>query len=487
MSLSAFRSAVAPLVVALLGALCMSLVSACSQEEAPVEPTESNAPRPNILLIVADDLGFGDLAKHGGPARTPSLLALAESGLQLDQFHAFPLCTPSRAALLTGRSPLRLGLAWSPLRPWSELGLPAKTQSLPEALQAAGYATALVGKWHLGHARLEHQPSAHGFEHFYGFLTGAVDYFSHESRDGGVDWQRNGNTLHETGYVTELLTQEGVRLIHAHDFNQPLFLMMSYSAPHRPMQAPDASQRELAEISDPVDRVYAAMLLELDRGIARLQAELEARGQTRNTLVVFLSDNGAALNLGGSNGELKGGKSVVLQGGLRVPAFLAWPGHTKAGSHDAGFVSVLDLAPTLASLAGAKLAEVDGRSHAEAWFGGGPELLRTAPNDAPPTVFVAHNETRGQMALFDGPWKLVRRLQRDGSPAREQLFRIDQDPTESNNLIGAQPQIADRMRTELARWLALDPSEIGLDSLPSWDGETPANWKAPAEWAGAVR
>jgi arylsulfatase A-like enzyme len=487
MSYSAFRSAVAPLAVALLGVLSLGLLSTCSQEETPVEPAETTAARPNILLIVADDLGFGDLAKHGGPTRTPALLALAESGLQLDQFHTFPLCTPSRAALLTGRSPLRHGLAWSPLRPWSELGLPAETQSLPEALLAAGYATALVGKWHLGHTRSEHQPKAHGFEHFYGFLTGAVDYFSHESRDGGVDWQRNGSTLHETGYVTELLTQEGVRLIREHDFDQPLFLMMSYSAPHRPMQAPEASQRELAEIANPVDRVYAAMLLELDRGIARLQAELDARGQSGNTLLVFLSDNGAALNLGGSNGELKGGKSVILQGGLRVPAILAWPGHTVEGSRDAGFVSVLDLAPTLASLAGTNLTEVDGRSHAEAWFSGKPELLRTAPSDAPPTVFVAHNETRGQMAIFDGPWKLVRRLQRDGSPAREQLFRVDQDPIESNNLINAQPQIAERMRSELASWLALDPSGISLDSLPTWDGEAPANWKAPAEWAGAVR
>jgi arylsulfatase A-like enzyme len=486
MWLSAFHSAVLRLSVALLGLLSLGHLSACGKEPAPDEPGEATRARPHIVLILADDLGFGDLAKHGGPERTPAILDLAESGLQLDHFHAFPLCTPSRAALLTGRSPLRFGLAWSPLRPWSELGLPADTQSLPEVLQSAGYATALVGKWHLGHALREHQPTAHGFDHFYGFLTGAVDYFSHESRDGGLDWQRNGTTLKESGYVTDLLTQEGVRLLREHDFEQPLFLMMSYSAPHRPMQAPEASQRELAAISNPVDRVYAAMLLELDRGVARLRAEIASRGQTDNTLLIFLSDNGAALNLGGSNGELKGGKSVVLQGGLRVPAMLVWPGHTIAGAHDAGFVSVLDLAPTLASVAGVDLADVDGRSHAAAWFGGKPELLRAAPDDALPTVFVAHNEARGQMAIFDGPWKLVRRLQRDGSPAREQLFRVDLDPTESNNLIGEQPQLADRMRSELARWLGFDPSGLGLDSLPAWDGDAPANWKAPAEWAGAV-
>jgi arylsulfatase A-like enzyme len=486
MSPSALRTAAARLCVALLGVLCLGLLSACGNEESRAEPGESIATRPNIVLIVADDLGFGDLAKHGGPERTPAILELAASGLQLDQFHAFPLCTPSRAALLTGQSPLRHGLAWSPLRPWSELGLPSSTQSLPEVLQAAGYATALVGKWHLGHARPEHQPSAHGFDHFYGFLTGAVDYFSHESRDGGLDWQRNGKSLHESGYVTELLTQEGVRLLREHDFEQPLFLLMSYSAPHRPMQAPESSQRALAEIADPVDRVYAAMLLELDRGIAQLQAEIAARGQTHETLLIFLSDNGAALNLGGSNGDLKGGKSVVLQGGLRVPAFLSWPGRTLAGSHDAGFVSVLDLAPTLAALAGVNLEAVDGRSHAQAWFSGSPELLRAKPDDAPATVFVAHNETRGQMAIFDGPWKLVRRLQRDGSPAREQLFRVDQDPTESNNLIATQPQLADRLRSELADWLALDPQGIDLESLPAWDGDAPANWKAPAEWAGAI-
>lgn len=483
MLLHAIRSAATPW----LGALGMGLVLACSGEQAPVEPAQSFAARPNILLVVADDLGFGDLAKHGGPERTPTLLALAEGGLQLDQFHAFPLCTPSRAALLTGRSPLRHGLAWSPLRPWSELGLPAESQSLPKALQAVGYATALVGKWHLGHSRVEHQPRAHGFDHFYGFLTGAVDYFSHESRDGGIDWQRNGSTVHETGYVTELFTQEGERLIRAHDFKQPLFLMMSYSAPHRPMQAPEASQRELSAIVDPADRIYAAMLLELDRGVARLLAALKARGQTEKTLVIFLSDNGAALNLGGDNGKLKGGKSVVLQGGLRVPAIVSWPGHTIASSHDNGFVSVLDLAPTLAALARADLGDVDGVARVDTWFRGKVESLRTAPNDAPATVFVAHNETRGQMAVFEGPWKLVRRLQRDGSPAREQLFRMDEDPTESNNLIAEQAEVADRLRATLARWLALDPNDISLDQLPDWDGDAPANWKAPAEWAGAVR
>lgn len=481
MQLSAFRRAAALLFFGAGG-----LLAACGQEEsAPTEVTA--APRPHIVLVIADDLGFGDLDKYGGSERTPALTELAEQGLSLGQFHAFPLCTPSRAALLTGRSPLRDGLAWSPLRPWSELGLDSGKPSLPRALKSAGYATALLGKWHLGHQLATHSPQAHGFDHFYGFLTGAVDYFSHESRDGGVDWQRNGETVHERGYVTELLTIEAESLIAAHDFSVPLFLMLSYSAPHRPMQAPEATQQELASIEDPAERVYAAMLMEMDRGIARILAALEAKGQREDTLFIFLSDNGAALNLGGSNGELKGGKSVVLQGGLRVPAVLSWPKRTAQGASHPGFVSVLDLAPTLASVAQASLEQADGRDLASLLFDPKASAPSSVPLDAPVTVFVAHNETRGQMAVFDGPWKLVRRLQRDGQTVREQLFRLDEDPTESENRIADHPEIASRLRDQLASWLAHDPQGLDLDSLPAWDGTAPQNWKAPAEWAGAVR
>lgn len=452
---------------------------ACGTED----PTETASPRPHIVLVIADDLGFGDLEQFGGPQRTPALSQMAEQGLQLDQFHAFPLCTPSRVALMTGRSPLRDGLAWSPLRPWSELGLAAEAQTLPEVLQAAGYRTALLGKWHLGHARAHQHPQQQGFDHFYGFLTGAVDYFSHDSRDGGRDWQRNGSTVQESGYVTRLLTQEAEQLIAAHDFGQPLFLMLSYSAPHRPMQAPQDTLAEMAEFTDPAARVYAAMLAEFDRGIARVQAAIDEAGVASDTLWVFVSDNGAALQLGGSNGELKGGKSAVTQGGLRVPAIVHWPNKIDGGRISANFQTIQDIAPTLAGFAGSGFdGEVDGRDLGRSWLD---------PAASPPSTravaFVAHNDQRGQMALISWPWKLIRRIDREGGKVREQLFRLDSDPTESNNLIREHEERAQELRTILAEWIARDPQDLSLDQLPAWQGDAPETWKAPAAWAEAIR
>lgn len=452
---------------------------ACGNPEQP----ESAASRPNIVLVIADDLGIGDLDRFGGAQRTPALARLAEEGLQLTQFHAFPLCTPSRAALLTGRSPLRDGLAWSPLRPWSELGLNPELETLPEVLQAAGYHTALLGKWHLGHALASQSPQQHGFDHFYGFLTGAIDYFSHESRDGGRDWQRNGSTVQETGYVTRLLSREAEQLIAAHDFEQPLFLMMSYSAPHRPMQAPQETLQEAADLAKPAERVYAAMMMELDRGFARVQDAIAQAGQSADTVWIFVSDNGAALQLGGSNGELKGGKSAVTQGGLRVPALVHWPNRLEGGAVRSEFTSILDLAPTLAGLADTKFtAAVDGRDLHAVWLGQEP-----SPSNATPVAFVAHNDQRGQMALIEWPWKLIRRIDRADATVREQLFHLANDPTESSNRIREEVETADRLRQELARWIALDPQGLTLDTLPAWHGDAPQTWKAPAEWAEAVR
>lgn len=384
---------------------------------------------------------------------------------------------------MTGRSPLRDGLAWSPLRPWSELGLARDVETLPEALQNAGYRTALLGKWHLGHARADQHPQQHGFDHFYGFLTGAIDYFSHESRDGGHDWQRNGDTAQETGYVTRLLTREAVGLINEHDFAQPLFLMLSYSAPHRPMQAPQETLAEMNAFTDPAERVYAAMLTEFDRGLARVQTALAEKGVSHNTLWVFLSDNGAALQLGGSNGVLKGGKSAVMQGGLRVPAIVYWPSRIEGGGVHTAFQTIQDIAPTLAQFAGAPFHEqIDGRDLSAYWLGNETEALRSLP-----IAFVAHNDQRGQMALIDWPWKYIRRIDRKDASLREQLFHIGDDPTESINLIRKESERVGRMREELKRWIALDPQQLSLDRLPEWKGDAPETWKAPATWAEAVR
>lgn len=468
--------------------LCLAGLGACGSEPdaaATGAPERAGGSPPNIVLIVADDLGYGDLGWTGGVARTPTLDRLAREGLELRSFHAYPLCSPSRAALLTGRSPLRYGLAWSPLRPWSESGLPETETTLAEVLREAGYRTALIGKWHLGHHQAGHHPQRHGFDHFYGFLTGAVDYYSKESRDGGVDWQRNGVTVHDEAYATELLTREAVNWIHESAPDTPLFLLLSYSAPHRPMQAPTEALERRADLADPAQRTYAAMVEEMDRGIAEVLSALADCGKSENTLLLFVSDNGGALNLGADNGDFRGGKSTVFQGGLRVPAVVYGPGLVPTGKWS-NFASVLDLAPTLARFAGSRLSAgtLDGRDLSAAWRSGQDQALW----DAPETPFVAHNGERGQMALFSGKWKFVRRFARDeADQAREQLFDLGADPLEQSNLLQEHPEVAKQLRTRLAEWLALDPTQPSLDQLPAWDGDAPPNWKAPAEWARALR
>jgi arylsulfatase A-like enzyme len=454
--------------------LLYSLVISCAAESAPTDT------KPNIILIVADDLGWGDLGYLGGQPRTPNLDRLAKEGVQLSQFHTFPVCTPSRAALLTGRSPLRFGLAWSPLPPWSSAGLPIDEKTLADSLSAEGYRTVAIGKWHLGHQLAQHHPNRRGFDDFYGFLNGSVDYFQHRTRTGGHDWQRNGKSLTVEGYATGLLAKESERVIQSHDFAQPIFLYLPFGAPHQPLQAPPESVAAYAHIGDPARQIYCAMVTEMDQAIARVLAALVDRGQLENSLVVFISDNGAALNQGGNNGDLRGGKASVFEGGLRVPATLYWPGHLAAGSHFESFTSIMDLAPTLMAVAGNPLdaGQVDGRN---LW----PILTHTGSLDDPSAAFVSCIPNRTQWALYSGDWKYIRRLSLPGGKVREWLFRFADDPQEKFDLAKSEPERLVKMRAELATWLALDPSGSSLTSPPDCTKEKPAQWKAPADWARA--
>src|SRR5262245_25774119 len=180
-------------------------------------------PQPNIVFLLADDLGWADVGWHGGEIQTPHLDRLAAAGARLEQFYVQPVCSPTRAALMTGRYPMRHGLQVGVVRPWAQYGLPLEERTLPQALQEAGYVTAICGKWHLGHFRPEYLPTRRGFDHQYGHYNGALDYFTHV-RDGGFDWHRDDRVCHDEGYTTHLLAKEAVRLIRAHDGQKPLFL-----------------------------------------------------------------------------------------------------------------------------------------------------------------------------------------------------------------------------------------------------------------------
>lgn len=327
----------------LTGALAAVLLASCGDGPGP-----SGAPAvpPHILLIVADDLGWADVGYHGDEVRTPNIDALARDGVVLDRFYTQPVCTPTRAAFMTGRHPVRYGLAYGRLKPWEQDGLPEGAPTLAEVLKQAGYATALVGKWHLGHSRRAQHPNARGFDRFYGCLQGAIDHLKH-MRAGVVDFQRDGVTVADAGYDTDLFGAEAVRILESHDPARPLFLELAFTSPHTPLEAPEEIVSRYAELPER-RRLACAMVEQMDAAIGRVREALERREMAPNTLVFFCSDNGGARRDGGRNLPLNGGKASTFEGGIRVPAVAYWPGHIEGGRTTTQLVTALDLLPTLA-------------------------------------------------------------------------------------------------------------------------------------------
>ena len=317
--------------------------------------------QPDIVLIFVDDLGLSDLSCFGcTDYDTPHIDSIGERGARLTDFYtAAPVCTPSRYALLTGRYPFGSGVnLTTALMPADTHGLDPDTVTLPEVLQRAGYRTACVGKWHLGRLDPVYHPHRHGFEHFYGFRGGLVDYYRHAyAREH--DWWRNDEELREEGYVTDLLTREAERLIAAGD-DRPLFLYLSYSAPHYARDEENRiilqPRREDADrfpgIADEKRRAYAGMVAALDEGVGRVIRALETSGRAGNTLLLFVSDNGPELDWGGTCTPLRGAKRFLYEGGIRMPALVQWPGRVAAGVDLSWPGCTLDLFPTFAALAG---------------------------------------------------------------------------------------------------------------------------------------
>ena len=346
-------------------------------------------PRPNIVYFLADDLGWTDVGWHGSEIKTPHLDRLANGGAKLERFYVQPVCSPTRAALLTGRYPMRHGLQVGVVRPWATYGLPLEERTLPQALHEAGYTTAICGKWHLGHFRPEYLPTRRGFDLQYGHYNGALDYFTHE-RDGGHDWHRNDQENRDQGYTTVLLGDEAVRVIEQQDASKPLFLYVPFNAPHTPLQALEEDLQRYAHISDNKRRAYCAMVHRVDEQVGRVVAAIEKRGLASRTLFLFSSDNGGPINSGATNGKLRAGKGTLYEGGVRVPAFATWAGKIQPGTVVDERLHIVDWYPTLLRLAGASLEQklpLDGRDAWDTITQGKPSpheaiLLNTAPTTA---------------------------------------------------------------------------------------------------------
>jgi len=331
---------------------------------------QTSAGKPNVIVILTDDLGYGDLSAYGATdVRTPNVDELVASGMRFDSFYAnCPVCSPTRASLMTGRFPDLVGVPgvirthitnnWGYLLPQAIL--------LPQLLKRARYHTALVGKWHLGLSSLN-TPNERGFDHFHGFLGDMMDDYLNHRRHGFNYMRLNDKEIDPEGHATDLFTQWALDYLHERAREkQPFFLYLAYNAPHAPIQPPqewlDRVRRREKEITD--RRAGLVALVEhLDAGIGKVLDVLEETGLRDNTLIVFTSDNGGQLNLGSSNGPLRSGKGDMFEGGIRVPMCGAWSGRIKRGSSSDRVAMTMDLLPTICEAAGVKIEhEIDGRS-----------------------------------------------------------------------------------------------------------------------------
>ncbi|MCX5567731.1 arylsulfatase B [Kaistia nematophila] len=407
-------------------------------------------PRPHVVYILADDLGFADVGFRGSDIHTPHLDRLAAEGATLSQLYTQPLCTPTRAALMTGRYPLRYGLQTGVIPSGGDYGLATDEYLLPQALQQAGYKTALVGKWHLGHADRKYWPRQRGFDFFYGPLVGEIDHFKHEAH-GVTDWYRDNDLLVEDGYDTELFGAEAVRRIGTHDPSTPLFLYLAFTAPHTPYQAPQRYLDLYPRIEDPSRRAYAAMITAMDEQIGKVIEALEARGMREDTLLIFHSDNGGTRSrmfvgegavsgeLPPSNAPLRDGKGTLYEGGTRVVGLANWPKRIPAGQVDA-VIHVVDMLPTLGALAGADLSRskaLDGNNVLPALLEG--QDGRTG---------LVYNIEPTQGAVRRGSWKLIWHAV---LPPKIELFDLAADPGETRDVSAAHPELVAELQTEVVK------------------------------------
>lgn len=409
---------------------------------------------PNILLILADDLGYGDLASYGAKdLRTPNIDALVSAGMRFDDFYSnSPVCSPTRAALLTGRYPDIVGvpgvIRTHETDNWGYLSQDAAL--LPKVVRKAGYHTGIIGKWHLG-LDSPNTPLERGFDFFHGFLGDMMDDYYHHRRHGINYMRHNREEIDPEGHATDLFTGWAVEYLNARRKDGGrFFLYLAYNAPHVPVQPPQTWLEKVKarepDVGDTRARLVA-LIEHLDDGIGRVIEALKANGQYENTLVLFTSDNGGQLGAGANCGNLRAGKGDMYEGGIRVPMCAVWPGHIAAGSRSDRVALTMDLYPTICESAGADPPPgIDGISIL-------PVVLGTsAPLPERDFVFVRREgnmryQGRDYYALRRGDWKLVQ-----NSPFEPyELYNLGADPLETNNLADREPKIRQQLVRPLMR------------------------------------
>lgn len=433
------------------GLVCLAaLLLVAGRPPAPKnQRTESSgivtaSSRPNILVILTDDQGYGEVTAFGAPdLQTPHLDDLVKAGMKLTNFYAnSSVCSPTRASLLSGRYPQAVGvpgvIRTNRANSWGHLSSAAVL--MPDRLRKAGYATALIGKWHLGLSS-PNTPNQRGFDFFHGFVGDMMENYTTHVRDGKNYMRLNGKEINPQGHATDLFTQWSVEYIRKRAKTaKPFFLYLAYNAPHVPIQPPAewVQKVKVRQPGIPEKRAQLAALIEhLDDGIGRVIGALKEAGLYENTLIVFTSDNGGQLSAGAFNGNINGAKGSMYEGGLKVPACVVWPGRIAPGSQSDQLLLTMDIYPTLLAAIGAKAEiQVDGVSFL-------PTLLGQKATPEARTVFFTRREGEGGYggktidAVRKGDWKLLQNF----PDVPYELYNLREDPLEQHNLAKQQPKV----------------------------------------------
>jgi len=424
---------------------------------------------PNVVLFLTDDQGYGDLGCMGAAdLKTPHLDRLAASGVRFtDWYSNSPVCSPSRASLLSGRYPGNAGVRSILAGHRTATGLPPEVPTLAAALKKLGYQTAMFGKWHLGLAEGS-RPEDHGFDEWLGFLAGCIDYYSHifywgmwgQKSFPTHDLWKNGKEVYRNGeYLTDLISRKAVEYVRRAAPLGPFFMYVPFNAPHYPMHAPKKYVDRFPGLA-PGRRIMAAMLSAMDDGVGAIITELEAQGITDNTLVFFQSDNGPSREAtnwldgrtdpyyGGTTGVLKGHKFSLYEGGIRSPAIMSWPARIPSGQVIGGAGAAMDVFPTVLKAAGGDLLEYELD---------GLDVMPMVADGAPSPHTEIFWEMNQQMAVRRGRWKLVLKGQLvEGAPPEDEvhLADLEADMAESTNLRDEHPQIVEGLTEAADAWRA---------------------------------
>lgn len=483
------------------------VLAGCSSE--PHGPSLASPAKPNILILLADDLGWTDVGFHGGNIATPNIDRIADEGAELARYYVAPVCSPTRAGLLTGRYPIRYGAMRAVFPPWRHGGLDVAERTIADVLAGAGYNhRAIFGKWHLGHSDKRYHPLRRGFTEFYGHYNGAIDYFTHE-REGEVDWHSGFEPSDDEGYATDLIAGAAERFIRDHAADpEPFLCYVAFNAPHSPFQAKEEDLPLFAELPpargfyqafagvdmeqgrearDRNRRILGAMVHALDQGIGRILDALDESGIAENTFVLFSSDNGGVRGIG-ENTPLRGSKATVFEGGIRVAAAVRWPQRIPSGERIETPLANIDVLPTLMRIAGIEATgakPLDGLDVLDVLTGAQPELERELFN-----YIGQEGVDREHISYMTNDWKMVvygpdvTDSEADDAARQRFLFRIAEDLGEERNLLAEHAEQAASMYDKIVAFRALQPDgAVPPYSVGRHDPafQAPPKWRMPGE------